>query len=82
MITGVGTGRSYYWRNRSSERKFPNLKSYAVEPTDSPVLSGGNPGPASLCKGIGAGFVPKVLNSEIRWSDSSRKAEALILLEN
>lgn len=64
VITGVGTGGHITGVTEVLKEKFPNLKSYAVEPTDSPVLSGGNPGPHPL-QGIGAGFVPKVLNSEI-----------------
>ncbi len=59
-----GTGGHITGVTEILKEKFPNLKSYAVEPTDSPVLSGGNPGPHPL-QGIGAGFVPKVLNSEI-----------------
>ncbi|WP_332022094.1 pyridoxal-phosphate dependent enzyme, partial [Kaistella sp.] len=44
------------------KHKFPNLKSFAVEPQDSPVISGGKPGPHPL-QGIGAGFIPGVLNT-------------------
>jgi len=46
------------------KEKFPKLKVYAVEPKNSPVLSGGQPGPHPL-QGIGAGFVPKVVNTAI-----------------
>ncbi len=49
---------------RVLREKFPNVKIYAVEPTDSPVLSGGKPGPHKI-QGIGAGFVPAVLNTEL-----------------
>lgn len=63
VITGVGTGGHITGVTEILKKSFPNLKSFAVEPTDSPVLSGGNPGPHPL-QGIGAGFVPKVLNRE------------------
>ncbi|HOV40833.1 MAG TPA: pyridoxal-phosphate dependent enzyme, partial [Oscillospiraceae bacterium] len=46
------------------KEKNPNIRIVAVEPKDSPVLSGGNPGPHKI-QGIGAGFVPKTLNTEI-----------------
>ncbi len=64
LITGVGTGGHITGVSEILKEKFPNLKSYAVEPKDSPVISGGNPGPHPL-QGIGAGFIPKVLNTEI-----------------
>ena len=44
--------------------KYPEIQIYAVEPKDSPVLSGGKPGPHKI-QGIGAGFVPEVLNTEV-----------------
>lgn len=43
---------------------YPSIKIYAVEPSDSPVLSGGKPGPHKI-QGIGAGFVPDILNTEV-----------------
>lgn len=64
MITGVGTGGHITGVTQVLKQQFPNLKSFAVEPKDSPVISGGNPGPHPL-QGIGAGFIPKVLNTEI-----------------
>lgn len=64
LITGVGTGGHITGVSEVLKEKFPDLKSFAVEPKDSPVISGGAPGPHPL-QGIGAGFVPKVLNTEI-----------------
>ncbi|ROI07367.1 cysteine synthase A [Kaistella haifensis] len=64
VITGVGTGGHITGVTQVLKQQFPNLKSFAVEPKDSPVISGGNPGPHPL-QGIGAGFIPKVLNTEI-----------------
>lgn len=64
LITGVGTGGHITGVGQILKEKFPNLKVYAVEPEDSPVLSGGNPGPHAL-QGIGAGFVPKVLDTDV-----------------
>ncbi|HEX3024346.1 MAG TPA: cysteine synthase A [Chitinophagaceae bacterium] len=64
LITGVGTGGHITGVAEILKAKFPNLKAFAVEPELSPVLSGGAPGPHPL-QGIGAGFVPSILNTEI-----------------
>ena len=64
LITGVGTGGHITGVTEVLKQKFPHMQSFAVEPKDSPVISGGAPGPHPL-QGIGAGFVPKVLNTEI-----------------
>jgi len=64
IITGVGTGGHITGVAEVLKAKFPNLKVFAVEPELSPVLSGGNPGPHPL-QGIGAGFVPSILNTKI-----------------
>jgi cysteine synthase A len=64
FIAGVGTGGTVTGVGEVLKKKNPNLKVIAVEPFDSPVLSGGASGPHKI-QGIGAGFVPKVFNSEI-----------------
>ncbi len=64
MITGVGTGGHITGCAEILKEKFPNLKVFAVEPELSPVLSGGAPNPHPL-QGIGAGFVPSILNTKI-----------------
>lgn len=64
LITGVGTGGHITGVSKVLKAKFPNLKVIAVEPELSPVLSGGAPGPHPL-QGIGAGFVPSVLQNEL-----------------
>lgn len=63
VITGVGTGGHITGVAEVLKQKFPALKVFAVEPELSPVLSGGNPGPHPL-QGIGAGFVPSILNTQ------------------
>lgn len=64
IITGVGTGGHITACAEVLKAKFKKLKVYAVEPTASPVLSGGTPGPHPI-QGIGAGFVPEILNRQI-----------------
>jgi len=64
LITGVGTGGHITGCAEVLKNIFPDLKVYAVEPELSPVLSGGTAGPHPL-QGIGAGFVPSILNTKI-----------------
>lgn len=64
IITGVGTGGHITACADYLKPKMDNLKVYAVEPEESPVMSGGEPGP-HIIQGIGAGFIPKVLNVDI-----------------
>ena len=63
LITGVGTGGHISGVSEVLKQKFPNLKTFAVEPELSPVISGGNPGPHPI-QGIGAGFIPVNLKKE------------------
>ena len=64
LITGVGTGGHITGIAEVLKKKFPKLKIFAVEPSLSPVISGGQPGPHPL-QGLGAGFIPKNLHTEI-----------------
>ena len=64
FVTGVGTGGHISGISKVLKEHFPNLKTIAVEPELSPVLSGGKPGPHPL-QGIGAGFVPANYNAEL-----------------
>jgi cysteine synthase len=64
LITGVGTGGHISGLAYELKEKFPALKVFAVEPELSPVISGGKPGPHPI-QGIGAGFIPKNLRTEL-----------------
>lgn len=64
LITGVGTGGHITGVSKVLKEKFPHLKTFAVEPELSPVLSGGKPSPHPI-QGIGAGFIPKILDTSV-----------------
>jgi cysteine synthase A len=64
LITGVGTGGHITACGEVLKEHFPGIKVYAVEPALSPVISGGSPGPHPI-QGLGAGFIPKNLHTEV-----------------
>ena len=64
LITGVGTGGHITGCAEFLKKAWPNLRVYAVEPTLSPVISGGQPGPHPI-QGIGAGFIPANLHTQV-----------------
>jgi cysteine synthase A len=64
LITGVGTGGHITGCAQVLKKKWPKLKVFAVEPVASPVLSGGSPAPHPI-QGIGAGFVPQILKTDL-----------------
>lgn len=73
FVAGVGTGGTISGVGRYLKKKNPNIKIVAVEPADSPVLSGGESGPHKL-QGIGAGFIPKNFDRDI--------CDEILLIEN
>ncbi|MHA6247020.1 cysteine synthase A [Pontibacter sp. CAU 1760] len=75
IITGVGTGGHITAAAKVLKGRFPNLKVYAVEPSASPILSGGQPGPHPI-QGVGAGFIPTILDTTLLDGVLTVEAEA------
>jgi cysteine synthase A len=65
MVSGVGTGGTLTGCASVLKSRNPALHMVAVEPDLSPVLSGGEPGPGNMIQGIGAGFVPEILDTDL-----------------
>ena len=87
LVAGVGTGGTITGISEVLKKRKPSFKAVAVEPETSPVLSGGNPGPHKI-QGIGAGFVPQVLNRaiideviKVKDEDAGNTARSLARLE-
>ena len=88
FVAGIGTGGTITGVGEVLRQKIGNhVKIYGVEPADSPVLSGGNPGPHKI-QGIGAGFIPDVLNTgiyneiiQVKYEDAAETARKLTKLE-
>lgn len=83
LVAGVGTGGTITGTSEALKESIPKLRAYAVEPADSPVLSGGRAAPHRI-QGIGAGFVPEILNMavvdavvQVTYEDARRTARAL-----
>ncbi len=87
LVAGVGTGGTITGVSQVIKSRRPNFKAIAVEPSDSPVLSGGQPGPHKI-QGIGAGFIPEVLDQsiidevvQVTNEDAFETARALSIME-
>jgi cysteine synthase A len=83
LVVGIGTGGTATGLGEVLKKAIPRLQLYAVEPSDSAVLSGGAPAPHQI-QGIGAGFVPEILNTEVldhvvpvQYADARRRTRLL-----
>jgi cysteine synthase A len=65
IVSGVGTGGTITGCGQVLKQRKPGLRMVAVEPDLSPVLSGGEPGPGNMIQGIGAGFIPDILDTDV-----------------
>lgn len=65
VVSGVGTGGTLTGCGEALKARKPEVRMVAVEPATSPVLSGGEPGPGNMIQGIGPGFVPPVMNTDV-----------------